>query len=124
MNRPRDFIKFKYRSARASISIIDNHIGLLGSVHAQERRKGHASGLMQQVVDYADQQGLQLRLVVQRYGHPAETMDNHQLESFYGRFGFLRDPESSRPVTMTREAREKNEASNDTQPSLKGDSNG
>lgn len=62
------------------------------------------------IIDYADKNGLTLHLMAQAYGHPTSTMlDNKQLEEFYTKFGFERDPNQPQlsrfPIGMIRHPR-------------------
>lgn len=60
-------------------------------VYSQDRGKGHATGLLRRVIEWADENDLELFLRAQAYGHPVQTiLDNNQLLKFYGKFGFER----------------------------------
>jgi len=77
-----------YRSASANLSVSPS-VGLafIGSLVSQDRRQGHATGLLQLICDRADREGLELRLTVGSEGGP-EDASNADLIRFYGKFGF------------------------------------
>lgn len=94
--------KFRYESATAKLTHLGQDVWSLIDVESIERGQGHARGVMEQVVKFADQYDLTILLVVQMYGRYDEKMlDNFQLEQFYSKFGFERT--STRPVRMRRD---------------------
>lgn len=96
------FIKFNYEFATARLTIWDNGVAFVSGVHSRVRGKGHATKVLSDIIDYADAQGLTLQLHVQQYGPPQDTLNNKQLEEFYGKFGFVTVPDSGRPILMER----------------------
>ena len=98
------FVRFQYESATAKIRVSETEpIATLTSVYAKERGKGHASGLMRTITEYADANELSLFLSVLRFGHPVqESLDNDALVQFYQKFGFFVIPTGSFPVDMAR----------------------
>lgn len=85
--------EFKYGTASCEIFLVKEDEGLVHRVYAKDRRKGHATGLMELVTTWADENGIDLFLRVQAYGHPVQTiLSNERLIQFYESFGFARDP--------------------------------
>lgn len=77
-----------YRSASAILSVSASlGLAFIGSLISQERRRGHATGLLQLICDRADREELELRLTVGSEGGP-EDASNADLIRFYGKFGF------------------------------------
>lgn len=101
---PPRVVNLKYSQASAKLTQMDDKLYSLSNVWSQSPGQGYGRGVMEKVVHYADQHGLTLILMAQRYGHPIQgRLSNQQLETFYARFGFVRHPNSGLPVTMTRE---------------------
>ena len=92
-----------YESAKALLHVFENGLASLSDVHVTDLRQGHATGLMKQIEQYADDNNLQVMLEVRRYGDPHHGMSNAQLEQFYSRFGFVRQGER-KPIVMIRKA--------------------
>lgn len=85
-------IKFKYEGASAILEHLSPDLYLLRNVWSQHRGRGHAHGVLQQVIDFADQNGYDIFLVAQPYGHPIPTAKTRsELVTFYKKFGFVRD---------------------------------
>ncbi|QDH47949.1 acetyltransferase [Arthrobacter phage Xenomorph] len=82
-------IVIKHESASLQLHDFGNGMASISHVFAKERRKGHASALMEKLVEYADDHNLVLNLEVRRYGHPIGP-GNLELEAFYRKFGFIR----------------------------------
>lgn len=77
-----------YKSASVNLSVSPSvSVAFIGSLVSQERRQGHATGLLQLICDRADREGLELRLTVGSEGGPEEASDA-DLIRFYGKFGF------------------------------------
>lgn len=97
-------LHFKYGSARAKLYQLESDLFALSDLWSEERGKGHATKVLQQIVDFADMERVTIKLIVQPYGHPiATSLDNRKLEGFYQRFGFERDEGGNPPpYTMTR----------------------
>lgn len=92
---------FSYESARADLRRIAPKAYRLQSVYSEVRRRGHASGLMRLIVEFADKNGLILILVAQEYGRD-RGMSPSQLEEFYSKFGFEIMHERQLPQKMIR----------------------
>lgn len=97
---------FLYGGAQAKLVIWDVEEATLSDVSSRIRGQGHARNVLQQIVDYADSENLTVRLTVQSFGFrnfQGTSLNNDQLEEFYGKFGFVRDEGSlKRPYRMTR----------------------
>jgi GNAT superfamily N-acetyltransferase len=95
-------VPFQYASATATVNMVADDIGFLNSVYARDRRMGHASGLMEQVISWADGKDVTLHLTAQGYGN-GRIMHNQDLIAFYERFGFRRVPgDNPWPARMVR----------------------
>jgi GNAT superfamily N-acetyltransferase len=103
---------FRYKQATARLYFLDFGLWAVSNVYSQKRGQGHATGVMRQIIDFADQNGIVLKLMIQRYGNPNQKgLDNQQLESFYRGFGFLKDPHQTKPpYVMTRQPSRKIQA--------------
>lgn len=97
----------RHNGASVKLIQMDRRLYALSGLYSQRRRQGNASEVMWQACRWADEEKVILRLLVQRYGHPLHnSLDNVQLQAFYERFGFTRDPGQNtvryHPVSMTR----------------------
>lgn len=83
-------ILFKHESASARIKEVSGN-SMLCHVYSRERRQGHATGLMEKVCRYADENGITLYLVADPYKTTMQSdiMTPGQLEEFYRKFGFV-----------------------------------
>jgi len=74
----------------ASCRLVDWEDGrvTLSSLHSEERNQGHATVLMQQMVDYFDNQNLTALLDAKPYGKRKDGLSTAQLITFYEKFGF------------------------------------
>lgn len=79
---------FTCQSAQVTMTHSDSKTAKLSNLYSQERGKGHATSLLEEVMDYADKNGISLWLEVQRYGNPRNGLDNSQLIRLYEKFGF------------------------------------
>lgn len=92
--------EFEHETATAAVRHHGGGLASLVNMFSRTRRKGHATALMQKVVDYADEQHLTLMLVAQR--HSITTgLNDEQLVEFYKKFGF-RVRDNTLPVVMER----------------------
>lgn len=80
-------VRFSHESSTAKLTVWDEERATVSNVFSVKPRRGHASGLMQEIVSYADISGLTLLLEVQQYGN-ARGLSNAGLKRFYGKFGF------------------------------------
>lgn len=103
-------IKFKNEFASAEVYLMENGKARIRSVYSTKRKKGYASSILQEVVDYADEKELNLYLVVQRYGRPTNALSNDELEQFYAKFGFERLKHKGHFVMMCRTWSQKSQA--------------
>lgn len=102
---------FRYGQASAYIFPLSDDVYAVSNLFSRARGQGHAKGVMQQVIDYADTYDITLRLIAQRYGNPMHpALDNPQLIEFYGNFGFEKEGES-KPITMVRHPSQEKHAS-------------
>ncbi|ASR80098.1 acetyltransferase [Arthrobacter phage Correa] len=92
-------IIIKHESASLQLHDFGNGMASVSHVFAKERRKGHASALMEKLIEYADDHNLVLNLEVRRYGHPIGP-DNEVLKTFYSKYGFVKTPFVNREYTF------------------------
>jgi GNAT superfamily N-acetyltransferase len=101
-------VKFKYELASAELAIMDDKTARLRSVYSVVRRMGHATELMIQITEYADEHGLCVYLVPQRYGRAGRgALNNDQLIDFYKKFGFMVVPDKKHFTMMYRKPSQK-----------------
>lgn len=99
---PRGTLTFRHAGASARLVPLDKFNYAVSNVWSKTRHQGHASAVMHEIIQYADDHELTLRLVVQAYGRPDKTsLDNFGLVIFYQKFGFVRDGKGW-PICMTR----------------------
>lgn len=81
---------FKHESASARIKAVSG-IQMLCHVYSRERRQGHATGLMEKVCRYADENHITLYLIADPYKTTmnSDIMTPARLEEFYHKFGFI-----------------------------------
>lgn len=97
-------VKFQHETASAHLTYVDRRVVVLNNLWAEERGSGHATGLLNEIIGYADAKQLTILLVAQRYGNPNRSaLNNTQLEQFYAKFGFEQHGTQKRPVMMRRE---------------------
>ena len=99
-------VEFKHETARLVLHIWDDKEATVSSLHSTQRKQGHATGLMEKVISYADEHGLSLILDAQQFGHPIGP-DNAYLVEFYKRFGFEVLNAKARVKTMRRPSQKK-----------------
>jgi GNAT superfamily N-acetyltransferase len=85
-------ILFKHESASARLQDVSGVI-MLCHVYSRERRQGHATGLMEKVCRYADENEIRLHLRASPYKttRQSDIPNQQKLEEFYRRFGFITD---------------------------------
>lgn len=101
-----DTIKFKHETAQVQLIVWENGDATVSALYSKERKQGHATALMQQVVEYADERNMRLILDAQQFGHPIGP-DNSYLVAFYERFGFMVVNPRGRIKTMIRASQKK-----------------
>lgn len=78
-----------YKSASAKLIRNLNDTWTLKNVWSAEIKRGHGTGLMYAVENFADEMQVEVRLLVIPYGRSdGSGMNRKQLEEFYGKFGF------------------------------------
>jgi hypothetical protein len=91
MSQPIEPIVFEHKSARCELVVWDD-IPLLASlseVHSAVKGQGHATRLLNDVIDYADKNGLTIASAAQPYGDEEGALSFTQLINFYKKFGFV-----------------------------------
>lgn len=78
---------YRYKSASLSLTEINPTTYRLHNLRSAVLAHGHASALLQIVIDWADEQGVDIQLVVQGYGRHG-ILNNKQLVAFYEKYGF------------------------------------
>jgi GNAT superfamily N-acetyltransferase len=81
---------FQHESATVRLRYTADARALVIGLYSKDRNKGHATELMNKVVQYADDRSVTLALIAQQFGQPIGP-DNAYLEKFYARFGFVRE---------------------------------
>lgn len=94
--------RFRYFGASALVHPWSTRLWAISNVYSQDPGKGEATKLMERICEWADDRGIELKLLVNAYGRPEGRLSNDQLEAWYSKFGFVRDVGSKRPYTMTR----------------------
>lgn len=92
---------FNYESAQAVLIFDETKLeGRLVNVKSEVTGQGHARGVLQMAVDYADKHRMDIRLRARQYGNP-RGLTNPQLVEFYSKFGFVKVGDT-KPVAMFR----------------------
>ncbi len=99
-------VLFKYASALAMVYIFSDKTALISALQASERRKGHATELLRQIIEMADNAGIELYLTAFPFkAHGRAAMTRDQLVQFYKKLGF--ESESiDRAVNMVRRSQD------------------
>lgn len=95
-------INFSHGGASCKLVPWDQDVYILMSLWSKFRGEGHASALMAEVINWADEHRATIFLGVQRYGPPREGMNNAELIQFYSRYGFVIDERVKRNRQMIR----------------------
>jgi ribosomal protein S18 acetylase RimI-like enzyme len=97
--------RFGYESATAIVIDMEDGRYILSSVNSEDRGNGHATILLEIITEYADERGMDLKLVAVPCGDDP-PMDSLQLKAFYERFDFVAFDESrTYYIEMERKAR-------------------
>lgn len=90
---------FKHESASVMVTPAEDHYWI-SHLYSIVPRKGHATVVLQKVVDWADENELVLKLTAKQYGN-VHGLTTKQLHTFYQKFGFtgeaslmIREPQS------------------------------
>lgn len=88
-------LRFSYGKASAILEELEpGKLYSLRNMFSRTRGQGHANGVMDRIVEYADKNNSTIILVIQRYGYnDHKALNNKQLEEFYRKFGFVKDTE-------------------------------
>lgn len=83
-------ITMTFRSANCSLIVWEDEDTItVSSLYSEFRRRGHATELMQRVIELADAMDRNLILRVQPYGDD-ERIEKKRLIEFYEKFGFVK----------------------------------
>jgi GNAT superfamily N-acetyltransferase len=88
-------LQFKHESATLTFTDWKDGTASISDVFSAEKRKGHATNLLNEITSFADKKGLILLTAAEAYGEEPR-MSTNQLVTFYERFGFVAigdDPE-------------------------------
>lgn len=97
---------FRYEGASLRLVEMEQGLVALSNLWSKTRGQGHVRALLQEAVDYADENNLKVVLVAQQYGKPSvKTLSNQQLQSLYEKFGFVVEGKAKAPVFMIRQPR-------------------
>lgn len=80
-------IVFEFEAASARLQVLDDKHAILRNVFCEDRGKGYGRGLMQKIINYADERDLVIDLNVMPFGY-SDAMTPNELISFYEKFGF------------------------------------
>jgi GNAT superfamily N-acetyltransferase len=83
---------FKHGQATCRLIMDSDGTAILKSVYSQHKGAGDATELLSQVVEFLEVNNLVCFLEARSYGTPGAGLNNRQLQDFYSRFGFERDP--------------------------------
>ena len=97
---------FNVGKASGRLLIWTDGVARVSGIISRNKGQGEGSELMTQICKYADENGLDLSLYVQRYGDPHQGLSNEQLISFYMKFGFYIEDDGKKPVMMWRDSQE------------------
>lgn len=89
MPKTTDMFDFNHKSATCMIIDWLDGTATLSDVYAVDRRKGHATELLNTVMRWADERGLVLKTAAAAHGE-GDRMSTLQLVEFYSKFGFAR----------------------------------
>lgn len=78
---------FKYKSATATVHVFEDEPATVYQLTSTKRKKGHATGLMRQIIKWADKHGHVLNITAEAFGEDS-FKKNKDLADFYRRFGF------------------------------------
>jgi len=97
----RSLVRFTHESASAVVQLDKPGVGFVIGVFSHERNRGHATGLMNEIIQWADENRMILELVAMTYivGKTRGTLTTPQLVEFYRKFGFT---SSSDAISMRR----------------------
>lgn len=76
-------------SAQAVLHPREDGTVKISNLYVQQRGQGHASALLAEITEIADEHHFLLWLEVRRYGPPRNGLDNNQLVKLYEKFGFV-----------------------------------
>lgn len=93
-------IPMSYKSASVELLRFDTYT-IVQRLYSGEPKQGHATELMQQVIEFADRERIKLVLEARQFGNPY-GLSTEQLKTFYGRFGFTQLPKTGDFVLMER----------------------
>ncbi len=77
----------KHKSASLTLRPLEDNKVWLADLYAEERMQGHATELLQKVINQADEDGIILQLDARQYGD-THGMTTGALIIFYESFGF------------------------------------
>ena len=103
---PESLLHFSHKSARARLTIWGAYDATLSNVFSTDRGRGHATRLLEKVMNYADRNELTVVLLVQAYHYAdGRSPDNAGLANWYKKFGFVDCNDDSVLRRMIREPR-------------------
>lgn len=108
-------LHFRFEGASAKLVKQNRTLAVLSTLYSTKLGQGHATQVVQNIVDYADDHELRLILIASPFGYSSSfpVPDVYRLTAFYQKFGFEFDNGSRPPHLMTRLPREKNKHPNE-----------
>ncbi len=82
--------EFRYGHAVLTLNIWDLTRATISDLYSSDRKKGHATMVMKQTIEFADNHGMLLVLVAESYDEE-DGLTTAQLIKFYQKFGFVSD---------------------------------
>lgn len=84
-----EFTEYKSKSATAQVLDFGNGTASLSGIQSTERGKGHATDVLNDVLRWADERGIAMKLVAHAIGD--DGLPQAELVKFYEKFGFVLD---------------------------------
>lgn len=81
--------KYHFKSAYVVLVRWDDGRSTLAGLQADERNKGHASGLMEELIKVFDEEQLTVLLDAKPFGRRKDGLTTQQLAKFYEKYGFV-----------------------------------
>ena len=94
-------LNFENDQAKATLTNWGNGTVALSDLSSNEKRKGYATQLLQEIVEHADENNLEIFLIV-KSENVSDGFTNKLLEDFYRKFGFKSVDKRKEPTIMIR----------------------
>lgn len=91
---------FTNESASCELVIWDEEHAAVSNLYAKQLGKGHASGLLNKITSFADENSLRLVLIAEPFDNDGLSL--FQLIQFYRKFDFVSDSDPEKATFMER----------------------